>query len=173
MCRRASLSHLTTSPDASEASLFRKGASISDGRSGWGRGSRKSRRNGQNQLICDSDRGWGWEGVKKFENFADVRDLSKCLPSVARRTMWHFALKSLNDLEDKIWDKISLTGCKWSNLNAQSTETTVSHPLLVIPISHFLPFPSGCDRRERTVRSLPSQPLLSGVINNWLSQYER
>ena len=28
------------------------------------------------------------------------------------------------------WDKISSTGCKWSNLNAQSTETPVSHSIL-------------------------------------------
>ena len=28
------------------------------------------------------------------------------------------------------WDKISLTVCKWSSLNAQSTDTPVSHPLL-------------------------------------------
>ena len=46
-----------------------KGASIYDVRSGWGRGSPKSRRKEQNQLICDSGRG---EGVKKSEIFADV-----------------------------------------------------------------------------------------------------
>ena len=34
-----------------------------------GEGVPKGRRNEQNQLICDSDRG---EGVKKYENFADV-----------------------------------------------------------------------------------------------------
>ena len=36
---------------------------------GGGRGSPKSRRKEQNQLICYSDKG---EGVKKSENFADV-----------------------------------------------------------------------------------------------------
>ena len=28
------------------------------------------------------------------------------------------------------WDKISLTDCKWSSLNAQGSETHWSHPLL-------------------------------------------
>ena len=37
---------------------------------GGGRGSPKSRRKEQNQLICDNER--GREGVKKCENFADV-----------------------------------------------------------------------------------------------------
>ena len=42
------------------------------------------------------------------------------------------------------WDKISLTGFKWSNLNAPSTETLVSHSLLsesLFPIFSLFPFP--------------------------------
>ena len=31
---------------------------------------------------------------------------------------------------DFFWNKISFTGCKWSNMKARSTETPVSHPLL-------------------------------------------
>ena len=31
---------------------------------------------------------------------------------------------------ENFWDKISWTGCKWSSLNAPSTEIPVSHPLL-------------------------------------------
>ena len=39
------------------------------------------------------------------------------------------------------WTKISLTGCKWSSLNAQGTETPVSHPFwgdslfLIFPVT--------------------------------------
>ena len=62
---------------------------------------------------------------------------------------------------DNFWNKISLTGCKWSNLNAWGTGTIVSHSLL--GDSH-LPFFSPCS-------FLPQS--LSGVIRNWTSQYER
>ena len=46
------------------------------------------------------------------------------------------------------WNKIILTGCKWSSLNAQSTETPVSH--------------------SRLTFAAP----LSGVIRNWTPQYK-
>ena len=52
---------------------------------------------------------------------------------------------------DFFGDKISLTGCKWSSLNATGSETLVSHSLLgdsLFPIFSFLP--------------------LSGVIRNGL-----
>ena len=35
-----------------------------------------------------------------------------------------------NKKVEHFWDKISLTGCKWSNLNAPRSETPVSHSLL-------------------------------------------
>ena len=50
-------------------------------------------------------------------------------------------------------DKISLTGCKWSSLNAPSTETSVSHSLLSESLFSF------------------SAPL-SGEIRNWTPQYK-
>ena len=53
--------------------------------------------------------------------------------------------------EENFGDKISLTVSKWSSLNAQSTETPVSHP--VLGESLFL---------------IP----LSGVIRNWTPQYK-
>ena len=31
---------------------------------------------------------------------------------------------------ENVWNKTSLTGCKWSSLNAPITETLVSHSLL-------------------------------------------
>ena len=52
---------------------------------------------------------------------------------------------------EKFGDKISLTGCKWSSLNAPSTETPVSHPFW--GESLFLIFSSG-------------------VIRNWTPQYK-
>ena len=48
-----------------------KEASIYDVRSGWGRGSPKSRPKEQNQLICESDKE-GWEGFQKYDNFVDI-----------------------------------------------------------------------------------------------------
>ena len=54
---------------------------------------------------------------------------------------------------ENLWDKISLTSCKWSSLNAPSTETPVSHSLLSESLFSF---------------SVP----LSGVIRNWTPQYE-
>ena len=56
------------------------------------------------------------------------------------------------------WDKISLTGCKWSSLNALGTENPVSHSLL--GESHF-PIFSSCSLLRP-----------SAVIRNWSSQYE-
>ena len=50
-------------------------------------------------------------------------------------------------------DKISLTGSKWSSLNAPGSEPPVSHSLLSESLFSF---------------SLP----LSGVIRNWTPQYE-
>ena len=50
------------------------------------------------------------------------------------------------------WNKISLTGCKWSNLNTPSTETPVSHPLW--GDSPFLIFSCG----EKRI-GLPSKKL--------------
>ena len=55
---------------------------------------------------------------------------------------------------EKFWDKISSTGFKWSNLNAPSTETPVSHSLLsdsLFPIfssCSFLPS-SLCSNKKR------------------------
>ena len=40
---------------------------------------------------------------------------------------------------DILWNKISLTGCKWSSLNAPGTETPVSHPVWVNSLFSFLP----------------------------------
>ena len=50
------------------------------------------------------------------------------IPSIKLRTIENF------------WDKISLTGCKWSSLNAPGTDTPVSHSFL--GESLFLIFPS-------------------------------
>ena len=50
-----------------------------------------------------------------------------------------------------ILNKISLTGCKWSSLNAQGSETPVSHSFLE---NSILPFPAPA----------ASSPPLSAVI---------
>ena len=42
----------------------------------------------------------------------------------------------------KFWDKISLTVCKWSSLNAQGTETPVSHSLMSESLFSYSAFPS-------------------------------
>ena len=59
----------------------------------------------------------------------------------------------------KYWDKISSTASKWSNSNAPSNETPVSHSLLGLSLSPF---------------SAPAASFLPlfGVIRNWTSQYE-
>ena len=41
---------------------------------------------------------------------------------------------------ETFWNKISLTGCKWSNLNAPMSETPVSHSLLVDSVDSLSPF---------------------------------
>ena len=60
---------------------------------------------------------------------------------------------------ENFWDKISLTGCQWSNLNAPGSETPVSQSLLEESI---FPFPA----------SAPSYFLFSGVIRNGSPQYK-
>ena len=40
---------------------------------------------------------------------------------------------------EKFGNKISLTGCEWSRLNAPGTETPASHPVWVISYFPFLP----------------------------------
>ena len=47
-------------------------------------------------------------------------------PGVIRNGLPSIKIRKL----EKIWNKISLTGCKWSSLNIQGTETPVSHPFL-------------------------------------------
>ena len=51
---------------------------------------------------------------------------------------------------EKIWDKMNLTGCNWSGLNAPCAEIPVSHPILN---DSLFPFP------------------LSGAIKNGGQQY--
>ena len=41
---------------------------------------------------------------------------------------------------EKVWYKISSTGCKWFNLNAPSTETPVSDPFLVNSLFSYSAF---------------------------------
>ena len=50
--------------------------------------------------------------------------------------------------------KIRLTGCKWPNLNAPSTETPVSHPLLGESLFSYI------------------QPLSCWGNKNWTPQYK-
>ena len=59
--------------------------------------------------------------------------------------------RDLGTKVEKIWDKMNLTGCNWSGLNAPGAETPVFHPLLV---GSLFPFP------------------LSGAIRNGGPQYQ-
>ena len=101
---------------------------------------------------------------------------------------------------ENLGDKISSTGFKWSSLNAQSTETHLSHPFLGEPFSQFH---SLGRLKIRMMENLgdkisstgfkwsslnaPSTEIqvshpfwvnpffsfpLSGVIRNWTSQYK-
>ena len=54
-----------------------------------------------------------------------------------------------------VWNKISLTGCKWSSLTTPRSETPVSHALLGSSLFQY----SG---------PVPSSLPLSGVIGNGL-----
>ena len=67
----------------------------------------------------------------------------KCEPPVKRSRRWTLIF----------CDKICLTGCKWSNLNAPGTQIPVSYSLLVESLFSF------------------SSPL-SGIIRNWTPQYK-
>ena len=60
-------------------------------------------------------------------------------------------VRDLGTKVEKIWDKMNLTGCNWSGLNAPGAETPVFHPLLV---GSLFPFP------------------LSGAIRNGGPQYQ-
>ena len=57
------------------------------------------------------------------------------------------------------WNKISLTGCKWSNSNALSTETPVSHSLsnesffsISAPAASFLPLSGVIRNRSPSIK---------------------
>ena len=111
--------------------------------------------------------------VKKFENFGDKISSTGCkwsslnVPStenpvshpVLSESLFPFSVPLTGVIDnwtpsmkvkkfEIFWDKISSTGCKWSSLNAPSTETPVSHPILC---ESLFPF------------SVP----LTGLIDNW------
>ena len=44
-------------------------------------------------------------------------------------------------------NKIRLTGCKWSGLNAQRSETPMSHPVLTFTVGICILLPNGIWRR--------------------------
>ena len=50
---------------------------------------------------------------------------------------------------ENLWDKFSLTGCKWSSLNPPSTETPMTHPFW--GESLFLHFPLSWDSSYKKV----------------------
>ena len=71
---------------------------------------------------------WSIVGWFPYSHFTLSGVIRNGIPSIKMRKL------------EKLWNKISSTGCKWSSLNAPSTETPVSHPFW--GDSPFLIFPS-------------------------------